>query len=329
MNNPRTARLFPPRTTTSPTWSIGGLSHRSPGIAAGDLGLRAALLVTDEALFTANLPVIDDVTTQVCRRHRLSPSDAEDFRSDVRIHFLDRNCEVLRRFEGRSSLTTYITVVVQRLFLDRRNRLWGKWRPSAEARRLGPTAMHLERLVSRDGWSADQALETLRVNHGVSIDDTLRAFSERLSKRSPSRQMVGEEEALGVVGSWPAADANVVRAEHDFLVKRVQTALDRARQALPPEDRLILKMRFEDRIPVADIARALNLNQRRLYRTLERILGQVGASMETEGVSRGDVQTLFAADFWSGPDDRDVAADSGVGPFAPRAVREKTTWPRQ
>ena len=77
---------------------------------------------------------------------------------------------MLRRFEGRSSLTTYITVVVQRLFLDRRNRLWGKWRPSAEARRLGPTAVLLERLVSRDGWSAEQALETLRVNHGVTVD---------------------------------------------------------------------------------------------------------------------------------------------------------------
>ena len=296
---------------------------------AGELGLPTASLVTDEALFTANLAVIDDVTSQVCRRNRLSPADAEDFQSDVRIHFLERNCEVLRRFEGRSSLTTYITVVVQRLFLDRRNRLWGKWRPSAEARRLGPTAMHLERLVSRDGWTADQALETLRVNHGLTVDDTMRSFCERLSKRGPTRQMVGEEEALGIPGASVMADANVVRAEQGFLAKRVQTALDRARQVLPPEERLILKMRFDDRVPVADIARALHLNQRRLYRTLERMLAQIATSMASEGVSRADVRALFADDILSDPDDRDIAADNGLRRSAHAAERERTTWPRK
>ncbi len=329
MNNPRTDRLFPPGTATSPKWSYGGLPYRSPGSPAGELGLPTASLVTDEALFTANLAVIDDVTSQVCRRNRLSPADAEDFRSDVRIHFLERNCEVLRRFEGRSSLTTYITVVVQRLFLDRRNRLWGKWRPSAEARRLGPTAMHLERLVSRDGWTADQALETLRVNHGLTVDDTMRSFCERLSKRGPTRQMVGEEEALGIPGASVMADANVVRAEQGFLAKRVQTALDRARQVLPPEERLILKMRFDDRVPVADIARALHLNQRRLYRTLERMLAQIATSMASEGVSRADVRALFADDILSDPDDRDIAADNGLRRSAQAAERERTTWPRK
>jgi RNA polymerase sigma factor (sigma-70 family) len=327
MNNPRTARLFPPGTTTSPKWSYGGLPHESPGNPAGELGLHAASLVTDEALFSANLPVIDDVTSQVCRRHRMSPTEAEDFRSDVRLHFLDRNCEVLRRFEGRSSLSTYITVVVQRLFLDRRNRLWGKWRPSAEARRLGPTAVLLERLVTRDGWSTDQALETLRVNHGLVVDDSLRAFSGRLSKRTAMRQLVGEDEALSIASAWQPADANVVRAEHDFLAKRVQTALDRARQALPSEERLILKMRFDDRIPVADIARALHLNQRRLYRTLEQILEQIATSMANEGVSRTDVQALFADEPLSGPPDRDVAADSGIRQFSKPAEQERATWP--
>ena len=327
MNNPRTDRMFPPGTAPSPKWSYGGFPQRTPGSLAGELGLPTASLVTDQTLFIANLRVIDDVTAQVCRRNRLSPADAEDFRSDVRIHFLDRNCEVLRRFEGRSSLTTYITVVIQRLFLDRRNRLWGKWRPSAEARRLGPTAMLLERLVSRDGWTLDQALESLRVNHGATVDETLRPFCERLTKRGPTRQMVGEDEALGIAGASLQADANVVRAEQDFLAKRVQSALDRARQDLPPEERLILKMRFDDRIPVADIARALHLNQRRLYRTLERILAQIAVSMANEGVSKADVQALFANEIMTDPQDRDVAADNGIRWSAQSAGRERATWP--
>src|SRR5262249_56536161 len=99
----------------------------------------------------ASQPVIDDITGHGVRSHRLSPAEADDFRSEVRLHFIDRNYEVLRRFENRSSLPTYVTVVIQRLFLDYRNRLWGKWRPSSEAKRQGPTWILFERLLAGDG----------------------------------------------------------------------------------------------------------------------------------------------------------------------------------
>src|SRR5262249_50271643 len=174
------------------------------------------------------------------------------------------------------------------------NRQWGKWRPSAEAKRIGPPAILLERLVSRDGWSIEQAAETMRVNHGIVLDETLRALCVKLEQRRPARQLVEEEQALDVPSSAPGPDANVVRAEQGFLAKRVQTALERARQLLDPEERLILRMRFEDSVPVADIARALHLNQRRLYRTIERLLARIGQSLEAEGISRADVSRLFS-----------------------------------
>jgi RNA polymerase sigma factor for flagellar operon FliA len=285
-----------------------------------------ASFVTDEALFLANLPVIDEVTSKVCRRHRLSAAETDDFRSDVRLHFIERNYDVLRRFEGRSSLTTYLTVVIQRLFLDRRNRLWGKWRPSAEARRLGPTAILLERLVTRDGWSIEQALETMRVNHGVVVDDALRGLCEKLGRRSPSRQLVTEEDATGMADTAPTPEANVLRAEQDFLAKRVQTALERACQALAAEERLILKMRFEDRAPVADIARALHIDQKRLYRTIPRLLETVGGALTQEGISRSDVRALFAADDLSWSQDAEAALSAEPGLAPPPAPRERTSW---
>ncbi|MGH9176166.1 MAG: sigma-70 family RNA polymerase sigma factor [Vicinamibacterales bacterium] len=285
-----------------------------------------ASFVTDEAQFLANLPVIDDVTAKVCRRHRLSAAESEDFQSDVRLHFIERNYDVLRRFEGRSSLTTYITVVIQRLFLDRRNRLWGKWRASAEARRLGPTAILLERLVTRDGWSSEQALETLRVNHGVVVDDALRALCEKLGKRSASRQLMPEDQADEMADAAPTPEANVLRAEHDFLAKRVQTALERACQTLTAEERLILKMRFEDRAPVADIARALHIDQKRLYRTLPRLLEAVGTSLTQEGISRSDVKALFAAEDLGWTQDAEAAVNADAGLNMRPAGRERTSW---
>lgn len=252
-----------------------------------------AAVVTAEADFLAALPVIDDVTGHVCRRHRLSATEADDLRSDVRFHFLEKNYEVLRKFEGRCALATYVNVVVQRVFLDWRNRMWGRWRPSTEARRLGPTAILIERLVVRDAWTMEQALEMVRVNHGVTVDDALRAFGDTLAGRGPARRRAPEEDADDIASPGPAPDANVVLAEREFLAKRVQAAIARAREGLAPLERLILKMRFDDHATVSEIARALHLEQRPLYRTIERQLAVIGATMEAEGISRADIATLL------------------------------------
>lgn len=305
---------------------IGGTSGKAHGPHTLD-SPRRPRAVSGEDDFLAALPVIDDVVGHVCRRHRLSASDAEDFRSDVRLHFIQRNYEVLRQFEGRCALSTYVNVVVQRLFFDFRNQLWGRWRPSIEARRLGPTAVLIEQLVTRDGWSLDQALEMVRVNHHVTIDDEITAFCNTLSARAPSRRMVSEEDAAEIVSPGPAPDDRVVSAERDFLAKRVQAALDRARQALPPIERLILKMKFEDRAAVSDIARTLHLEQRPLYRTLERLLRTVGDSMKAEGISQADITALLDAP----PVEWDKGPDTGPLPPASitgREPRRRASWLR-
>jgi hypothetical protein len=104
-----------------------------------------------EALYLSCRPFIDEVTAQVCRRHRLRADESEDFRSEVRLHFTQPDCDPLRRFEGRSSLETYLIVVISRLFLDYRNRVPGRWRPSTEAKRSGRSAVPIEGLVAQDG----------------------------------------------------------------------------------------------------------------------------------------------------------------------------------
>jgi RNA polymerase sigma factor (sigma-70 family) len=310
---PRARQHAPSQVTTSGHGSTPSLSEGS--------------VVKDEALFLSSLPVIEDVTAQVCRRHRLAAAEADDFRSEVRLHFIERHYDVLRRFQGRSTLQTYLTVVIQRLFLDYRNRLWGKWRPSMEAKRLGPTAILLERLVSRDGWSFEQAAEMLRVNHGVVVDETLSALYVKVSQRLPYRQLAPESEATEIKSSSPAPDTNVLRAEQDFLAKRVHTALDRARQALAPEERLILRMRFEDAVPVADIARALHLNQKRLYRTIERLLADLRKRLEADGVSGDEVKVLFAEGSLSTEDGEGAQQIGAVSITAVKpAERTRTPW---
>ena len=276
--------------------------------------------MSGEEDFLAALPAIDAVTAHVCRRHHLNPSDADDFRSDVRLHFIERNYEVLRQFEGRCALTTYINVVVMRLFYDRRNREWVRFRPSIPARRLGPAAMLVEKLVVRDNYSLEQALEMARVNHGVEVTDEIKKFCDTLSERSPKRRLVTQEAAVDIPSPDPSPEIRVVSAERDFLAKRVLGALEHARQMLPPIQQLILKMLFEDRTAVSDIARALHLEQRPLYRTVERILKTVRDSMTAEGISESDIDDLLddgPAVEWSKTPDTGPLPPSGAAVAEP------------
>jgi RNA polymerase sigma factor (sigma-70 family) len=297
-------------------------------LGGGGLRTDSRTDVTGETLFLSNLPVINEVVGQVSRRHRLSATEAEDFGSDVHLHFIERDYDRLRRFEGRSSLKTYINVCVQRCFLDYRNKLWGKWRPSMEATRLGPMAIRVERMVARDGWPIDQALESLKTEYGAPLDEELSAFCARLTQRQLSRERVSDEEADQIESPAPLPDANVVRAEGDFLAKRVRAKCARACDSLTAEDLLILRMQSND-VPVADIARALHLNQKRLYRRIDRLHAELRTRLEADGITLEEMRTLFASGVLSGmdsphhqPEPAGGTGESGT----PGAGIERTSW---
>src|SRR6476661_705108 len=97
-----------------------------------------------EELFRQHLPAIGQIAESICRRNGVGHHDAEDFASDIRLKLCEDDFAVIRKFKGKSSFTTYLTVVMNKRFLDRQRQAWGKWSPSSQARRLGPVAMLLE-----------------------------------------------------------------------------------------------------------------------------------------------------------------------------------------
>src|ERR1019366_2147799 len=105
------------------------------------------------------------VISFVSARHHLPGVEADDFASHVKLRLIEDDYAILRKFQRRSSLRTYLTVVIQRMFLDYRISAWGKWRPSAEAKRAGAVAVQLEQLMGRDGYRFGEACELLETNH--------------------------------------------------------------------------------------------------------------------------------------------------------------------
>jgi RNA polymerase sigma factor for flagellar operon FliA len=237
-----------------------------------------------EEVFRARLDLINQVIAFVCRRNNLNQADAEDFASHARLALIKGGYAVLNKFEGRSSLKTFLSITVQRIFLDYRNAAWGKWRPSAEAVKRGRAAVLLEQLVSRDGYTLDEAFEIITTNHRVNL---ARPELEVLYAALPVREK-RRFEGDDTLTSVPASD----RLE---AARRIGAALQDLFVKLPAQDRLILRARFEDGRTVADVAAMFGIDQKPLYRRLERLFRDLRAGLEGCGISSSDAHEYLSA----------------------------------
>jgi RNA polymerase sigma factor for flagellar operon FliA len=247
-----------------------------------------------EALFVQNVPVIDRATAVVARRHGFSPDDTKDLTSWVHLRIIEDNYAALRKFRGESSIATYLTVVVAMLVRDYRAQHWGRWRPSASARRLGDVAIRLETLVHRNGLPLQQASELLRTA-GVTTqtDRQLSTLFAQLPSRRPLRPVEVGADSLAQVVTTSSADTPMELQQLDDEREKCRQLVEDALNALPTEDRLILRLRFWENVSVADIARGLRLEQKPLYRRLERLLVDLRRALTTAGLQPRRLQELL------------------------------------
>ena len=246
-----------------------------------------------EQLFVQNLGLIDRIVAFVCRRNHLGPAESDEFSSHVRFKLLEDHYAVLRKFERRSSLSTYLTTVIQRLFFQYRVQLWGKWRPSAEAKRLGEKAITLERMLTRDDLTLAETISILTT--GAQPHFT-RAEIEALYLRLPVRQprpMLVADSALPEIAAPAAADDGVMHQHRECTARTVAQAMDGAIESLDAEDRVILRMRFWHAAKVPDIAATLHIDQKKLYKRIDRLIAALRKAIERAGIARDDVGDLL------------------------------------
>jgi RNA polymerase sigma factor for flagellar operon FliA len=246
--------------------------------------------VDPEHLYLTHRPFIDRTIGAMCQRHHVSTADRDDFVSAAHFHLVKDDYHVWRVFEGRAPIEVYLVAVLRQTFQDWRNARWGRWRPSAAARRLGPVAVLLETLWVRDGLAIDQVIEMMRTNHGVTESPAaLHAMASQLPVRPP-RTFVPTEEIDEHLKVPSGEDTHVGTVEAD----RVSHALDGALAHLTVEDRLLLRLRFDDDLPIATLARSRGTDYQTTYRRLTRVLGDVRRSIEASGVSAFDAAQVLA-----------------------------------
>jgi RNA polymerase sigma factor (sigma-70 family) len=245
-----------------------------------------------QKLLLEHLDLVDRVVRYIARRHHLSSADAEDLSSLVRFKLIDHDFAILRKFQGRSNLGTYLTTVIEHIYLDFCIGRWGKWRPSAAARRLGPLAMLLDQLVGREGLTFDEAAATLETNHGCTATrEELRALYMQLPTRAV-RRFATEEELTAVAARVGARDRALEREDELEIVERVERALARTLAGLGTREQLLLKLRFQDGLTVVQIARLLHTVPKPLYRQLQETIALLHNKLCQEGIDAADIERI-------------------------------------
>ncbi|HUR80553.1 MAG TPA: sigma-70 family RNA polymerase sigma factor [Thermoanaerobaculia bacterium] len=235
-------------------------------------------------LLAENRLLIEKAVAFACRRYRLSDEHADEFASLVNVKLIENDYAVLRAFQGRSSLATFLSSVVQHLALDYCNHVWGKWRASAEAERLGPLAVALEQLLYREGHTFDEALAVLAAKHEGATRASLHALFEQIPRRAPRHRDVPLEEAETYARTGlESVESRVVADERRVLARRVSAFVSAHLAELNDEDRLVMQMRFEQEMSVPQIARMLGREQKLLYRVIEKREKELGAGLQRAG----------------------------------------------
>jgi RNA polymerase sigma factor for flagellar operon FliA len=232
---------------------------------------------------------------RLAHRHRLPNDQAEELLGAMHLKLVENDYEVLRRFQGRSSLATYLTSIVARHLIDERNARWGKWRPSIYAKRHGAVAMHLEMLMTRDGLPFREAVQVLRSNvRVIEAEDVLYQISLGFPERT-TRRFVGIE-SIEHLPHPDSADDEMERRRRAAIATKTSAALQAALATLHAEDRLLLRLCFEEGLPLSEVARSLQLEHKPLYRRRAHVFAVLRRELERHGIGRDEIQDITRGD---------------------------------
>jgi RNA polymerase sigma factor for flagellar operon FliA len=248
--------------------------------------------VKHQRLFTDNLELIEKLVRISGRRHHLSHVERQDFAGYVNLELLKDDCATLRKFQNRSSWWTFLATVIEKLALDFLIQRWGRWRPSAMAEKLGPVAVILERLVHRDGHTVEEAMEIVRTTHAVGLTHRqLRAMWDQLPPR-PRLVEVGEE-AAAAMSSTETSEVRVEDAARQQELQRVEGVLRAGFSALAAQDRVMIALRYDHGLSVAEIAKVMKSSVPTIHRRLDRSLKELRAALSRGGVDPRDISGLI------------------------------------
>jgi RNA polymerase sigma factor (sigma-70 family) len=240
-------------------------------------------------LFEEHIDHIKDVIRKRCQKY--SGEDPDDLAQTIFLKLIEDDYRKVRAFQGKSSFTTYLYTVINHILLDYMRSKKGRWRPTERAKQLGEIAVMLEELVYRDERPLQEAICILTKNHQVSLTDTeLQALYEQLPTHdAKSVEDVSEESLLHIASQDSRPDEELENKKLASTLSKTAEVISAAKASLSAEDRLILKMHYENGVAISKIARILIKERSAVERRIQRILADFKERTLAAGINGQDV----------------------------------------
>lgn len=194
---------------------------------------------------------------------------------------------------GPASFTTWLRVVARNLWFDWHRKVHGRLRPFKSVDGLSPLEREVYRCRYERGLSRGSTLGRLQATSPAITEAELENLETRVENvLSPSQRWIlaerkqsapqsprepigadGESQSIDAVEQAPSPEARVLDAEQ-------RAALRRSVESLPPDERLVVRLRFEGELSLEEIARLTGLGDaQRAHRRLAAILHKLRAAL--------------------------------------------------
>jgi RNA polymerase sigma factor (sigma-70 family) len=238
--------------------------------------------------------IVESLIATTARKRKLQDAETEELASVVKVKLFENDCAVIKNFRGESKLSTYLHVLIDRAALDICVKCVGKWHSSAAAKRLGPAAIELERLMYRSGLALDDAMAAVRRAYPQMEVSELNALFAQIPKRKlRDGRSVSIETVEDSLCDDEEADALIIAEERRQTTERAATIIRRHLSGLGHVDRLVFQFRFEANLRMADIARMLGIDAGRLYRRHQELLRELRDAMESDNITAREAADLI------------------------------------
>jgi RNA polymerase sigma factor (sigma-70 family) len=216
--------------------------------------------------------------------------DADTLFNEVLDRLKADSYKVLRDFENRSKLTTYITTIIAHLVIDIKRKIDGRNRIKERAKALGPTGEKLYDLVFIKGYPAPEAYDSLQTTE--KIKETFDEFQMIVEKIRGHQTSAPQQQPI--TKNTPEQD--LISKQREELTKKV---LNETLSELSNEERLLIRMKFplsDDEEPksLSEIGKMLHTTEKAVDSRIRRILTKLKEKMLRHGLSFDDFIDVFA-----------------------------------
>lgn len=227
----------------------------------------------------------------------------------------ENDWRLLDGYTGRAQPGTYLTAVFSRLLEDYARARYGRPRPPAWLRRMGELWQRVYRMLCLERVEPEAIVDSVAHGGGPPRADVRRTIAtiraripdcgqsrgeiamadpaearEETDAADPEAELAREELAdlLRALAALLNATASTAREPRDFgvLAEAALPAVDSLRGALQldDEERLVLRLLYQDNRSVTDVARALHLPEHVVRRRRDRAVARLREALRAAGI---------------------------------------------